>query len=866
MKKKYVIPTITTLSVVTIGVCAYQLGRYQAQESHVENNRISYVNSGKSKKHKIVSDTKGKTPDEVSKEEGISAEQIVIKITDDGYVTSHGDHYHYYNGKVPYDAIISEELIMNDPSYVFKQEDVVNEVRDGYIIKVNGKYYLYLKEGSKRVNVRTKAQIEEQQEEAKAEVAGKGHHKHGSKSTQQVSKAVKQARAQGRYTTDDGYVFSPTDVIDDLGDAFLVPHGNHFHYIPKSDLSASELSAAQAYWNGLSGRAKQTHQAQTIFRKTDSTSKATSQLPSSTTHFAPTIPQGHTWHTSQITQTTHHSQTSAPSTTHTSTQAQSQKEQPQSNNSTSLTALLNQLYAQPLTSRHVEADGLVYDPQKVIRFTATGAVIPHGDHYHFIPYSQMSDLEAQITRLLASGAKADSKISANHTQNTKSESQTNTSTNTSKSTSTLIPNNIKKSAQGSDGKPYTTSDGYTFSIDSVTDVVDQAIIAKHGDHLHYIRWEDLEDSELDAIREKFKDQKTTKTAHYPANIEAIKPELKMPLKDLPSDLYYVIAATPQGFVQPHYDHYHVISYDWLEKDVIATIKYMLAHPELKPTPTREVLRQQAETYKMDFKTLEDKINDISERYDVSPAHMTFLQDKRQVRLTDKNGKEQTVDIETGAPLSYLQDDTIALSGKSSQDMTNILDRFAKDYGMSAEALNEKLTDIALEYKISYASMSLHADGHVTFQANGKDVSLNLKANTETTTPKTADTQTDKITQLAQQYSYSRETMSDKINQLTSKYQVTLDAIHFEANKQATITQTNGNKVTVNLDTLAEVTSTTKPSDTKTSTQASTDSSSSSKVDFPMAKPKPFGETDDSDTDSSSQTTTSSSEAEATSEE
>lgn len=181
MKKKYVIPTITTLSVVTIGVCAYQLGRYQAQESHVENNRISYVNSGKSKKHKIVSDTKGKTPDEVSKEEDISAEQIVIKITDDGYVTSHGDHYHYYNGKVPYDAIISEELIMNDPSYVFKQEDVVNEVRDGYIIKVNGKYYLYLKEGSKRVNVRTKAQIEEQQEEAKAEVAGKGHHKHGSK-------------------------------------------------------------------------------------------------------------------------------------------------------------------------------------------------------------------------------------------------------------------------------------------------------------------------------------------------------------------------------------------------------------------------------------------------------------------------------------------------------------------------------------------------------------------------------------------------------------------------------------------------------------------------------------------------------------
>ena len=28
------------------------------------------------------------------------------------------------------------------------------------------------------------------------------------------------------------------------------PHGNHFHYIPKSDLSASELAAARAFLAG----------------------------------------------------------------------------------------------------------------------------------------------------------------------------------------------------------------------------------------------------------------------------------------------------------------------------------------------------------------------------------------------------------------------------------------------------------------------------------------------------------------------------------------------------------------------------------------------------------------------------------------
>ncbi|MDE7481476.1 pneumococcal-type histidine triad protein, partial [Streptococcus agalactiae] len=108
------------------GVGAYQLGSYNAQKS---DNSVSYVKTDKSDS-KAQATAANKTPDQISKEEGISAEQIVVKITDDGYVTSHGDHYHYYNGKVPYDAIISEELIMKDPSYVFNKADVINEVKD----------------------------------------------------------------------------------------------------------------------------------------------------------------------------------------------------------------------------------------------------------------------------------------------------------------------------------------------------------------------------------------------------------------------------------------------------------------------------------------------------------------------------------------------------------------------------------------------------------------------------------------------------------------------------------------------------------------------------------------------------------------
>ncbi|TVW76322.1 pneumococcal-type histidine triad protein, partial [Streptococcus pneumoniae] len=164
------------------------------------------------------------TPDEVSKKEGINAEQIVIKITAQGYVTSHGDHYHYYNGKVPYDAIISEELLMKDPNYQLKDSDIVNEIKGGYVIKVDGKYYVYLKDAAHADNIRTKEEIKRQKQEHSSN--------HGVDSN---DKAVVAARAQGRYTTDDGYIFNASDIIEDTGDAYIVPHGNHFHYIPKSN-------------------------------------------------------------------------------------------------------------------------------------------------------------------------------------------------------------------------------------------------------------------------------------------------------------------------------------------------------------------------------------------------------------------------------------------------------------------------------------------------------------------------------------------------------------------------------------------------------------------------------------------------------
>ena len=333
--KKYLTGIVV---IATVGLFAHQLGYYQANSSIKKSNRVSYID-GK----QAVQKSEELTPDEVSKKEGINAEQIVIKITDQGYVTSHGDHYHYYNGKVPYDAIFSEDLLMKDPNYQLRAEDIVNEVKGGYVIKVNGQYYVYLKDIARADNIRSKEEINRQKQE------------HGHNVTK-ISNEVATARAQGRYTTDDGYVFNASDIIEDTGDAYIVPHGDHFHYIPKSDLSPSELAAAQAY---LSGRGKV-----------------------ASTVVSPSYNNGNGgWIQTQ------------PTFTQISNNYQpSQGED--------VKGLLQQLYNLPLSQRHVESDGLIFDPAQITSRTQNGVAVPHGNHYHFIPYTQMSALEEKLARTI----------------------------------------------------------------------------------------------------------------------------------------------------------------------------------------------------------------------------------------------------------------------------------------------------------------------------------------------------------------------------------------------------------------------------------------------------------------------------------
>lgn len=439
MKKKYL--AAGSALVLSLSLCIYALNQHQV-EGNKDNNRVSYVN-GKQDTQK----TETQTPDQVSKKEDIQAEQIVVKITDQGYVTSHGDHFHYYNGKVPFDAIFSEELLMKDANYQLKDADIVNEIKGGYIIKVDGKYYVYLKDAAHADNVRTKDEIERQ----------KQGHTHDAPTS---NSAVTLARSQGRYTTDDGYIFNPSDIIEDTGDAYIVPHGGHYHYIPKSSLSASELAAAQAYLSGT-------------------------RTQPSVTNYRP-----------------------SPNATGQTTNPSQQAETP-SNQAESLQTLLQQLYALPSSQRYAESDGLIFDPTKISSRTPSGVAIPHGNHYHFIPYTKLSALEEKIARMIP--------LSSDSGKPTPLENPSKPAEHPAQQ-----DHHDQDGDHGSQDTNHEEHDhhhgeehDHGFAADRVISEDEQGFVVSHGDHAHYFFKKDLTTAQIKAAQDHLKEN------HQPQHVQPL---------------------------------------------------------------------------------------------------------------------------------------------------------------------------------------------------------------------------------------------------------------------------------------------------------------------------------------------------------
>ena len=541
--------------VLALSVCVYALNQHQAPETK-ESNRVSYVDGKESEAKKNES----LTPDQVSKKEGIEAEQIVTKITDQGYVTSHGDHFHFYNGKVPYDAIFSEELVMKDPNYQLKDEDIVNEIKGGYIIKVDGKYYVYLKDASHADNIRTKEQIEKQKQ---------GH----TSDQKNDSKEVVAARAQGRYTTDDGYVFNASDIIKDTGDGYIVPHGGHYHFIPKSDLSAGELAAAKAYLSG----------------NTTALSQPLSVTPNNGVSAAD---DGYVFNPNDIVRDTgdayivrhgdHYHY--IPKSSLNNHQAQS--------NTPSLESPSNSTPNNPLPHVHHEEEehDHGFDANRIISEDSEGFVMSHGDHNH---YFFKKDLTPEQIKAAQDHLKAKSPVTPSPSHEDHDEDE-------------------HDHHHGEDHD-------HGFDADRVISEDAAGFIMSHGDHNHYFFKKDLSPDQIKAAQDHLYGNKHSETS--PDN-HSSKPEEHNhdnhgnhheEEHDHGFAVDRVISEDEQGFVVSHGDHAHYFYKKDLSKDQIkAAQEHLHGHHQVEAV---KPLAKTVESFSRDASD-EEKIAYISKTYGV----------------------------------------------------------------------------------------------------------------------------------------------------------------------------------------------------------------------------------------------------------
>ena len=286
---------------------------------------------------------------------------VVSEITEDGYVTLHGDHSHYEKGLVPYNAKILDSLVYKNKDYKLKNEDIQYELAEGYVIKVNGKYYYYPKEGITQNNVVDESTGKEISAHAHH------HHHHGESS---------ESKGSG-----DNYTFNPKDIVSETQDGYVVRHGDHFHYIKKSELSASQLS--QAKESGVNPSLASSAAGVTIPTSDGYIFKGESDIIGRNS-FGFIVQHGNHQHIipySQLrgTQWEYLLNNQGTTTNNTNTTVVN----------TPKTNIVNDNHHDHHEHSSEHGDDYKFDPKDIVSEDENGYTVRHGDHFHYIPKNKV---------------------------------------------------------------------------------------------------------------------------------------------------------------------------------------------------------------------------------------------------------------------------------------------------------------------------------------------------------------------------------------------------------------------------------------------------------------------------------------------
>ena len=404
---------------------------------------------------------------------------VVSEITDDGYVTLHGDHSHYEKGLVPYNAKILDSLVYKNKDYKLKDEDIQYELAEGYVIKVNGKYYYYPKEGINQSNI--------VDEKTAKEISAHAHHHH-------------HGEANESKESGDHYTFNPKDIVSETADGYVVRHGDHFHYIKKSELSSSQLSQASKVEINSSlpastaGITTPTSDGYIFKGENDIIGK---------NNFGFIVKHGSHQHIipySQLVGTKWEylvNNTGTPATTtNTNTTVVNT---PKSN-------IVNDSHHDhhEHSSDHEDSDGYKFNPKDIVSEDENGYTVRHGDHFHYIPKNKV-EKPAEVVKPtpvvptpslpeVNNVEKPVENVKPSPVIPTPSLPEVNKEENKKANVT-----EVKPSVLSFAGVQFKTSDGFVLDENTVGTPTSLGLVIDHNGHQHFVYYKQLVNSKFEKL-------------------------------------------------------------------------------------------------------------------------------------------------------------------------------------------------------------------------------------------------------------------------------------------------------------------------------------------------------------------------------
>ena len=401
---------------------------------------------------------------------------VVSEITEDGYVTLHGDHSHYEKGLVPYNAKILDSLVYKNKDYKLKNEDIQYELAEGYVIKVNGKYYYYPKEGITQNNVVDESTGKEISAHAHH------HHHHGESS---------ESKGSG-----DNYTFNPKDIVSETQDGYVVRHGDHFHYIKKSELSASQLS--QAKESGVNPSLASSAAGVTTPTSDGYIFKGESDIIGRNS-FGFIVQHGNHQHIipySQLrgTQWEYLLNNQGTTTNNTNTTVVN----------TPKTNIVNDNHHDHHEHSSEHGDDYKFDPKDIVAEDENGYTVRHGDHFHYIPKNKVEKPAETVkpAPAIPTPSLPDVNKVEKPTEAVKPAPVIPTPTlpevkkeEKPKVEETIVRPSILSFA----GVQFETSDGFILSDESIITPTSTGILVVHSGHQHFIFYKQLVNSKWEKL-------------------------------------------------------------------------------------------------------------------------------------------------------------------------------------------------------------------------------------------------------------------------------------------------------------------------------------------------------------------------------